>query len=227
MTLVAHAQTARRRFTAVVAAAALALAGLAATSSPARASNHDDIIRFLLGAAAVAVILRAVEGQGSGYYIDRWTLPDACLETMRVRGRTADVYHRGCLNRAGYTSLPGHCQVSLNTDRGRRIGYEAHCLYDAGYRGEWGGGHYRPRPVEPVHPWQPPRQPGWGSGWSALPEHCELTYRQGNQRLRGYDARCLRDAGLRNLPQHCVVTARDGQRIYTAQCLSDAGYRRR
>lgn len=221
MTLDAPAPpAARRRLTALLAAAALALAGMVAAPSPARASD-DDLVRFLLGAAAVAVILRAIDGQGRGHYIDHWTLPADCLETMRVRGRTVDVYHRGCLSRAGYTDLPGHCQVNLNTDRGRRTGYEALCLYNAGYRTE-GRGHYRPqRPIQPILPVQPPME-----RYLYLPAHCEMTYRQGQQRLTGYDARCLRAAGLRNLPDYCLVRSRDGQGIYTAVCLREEGYRR-
>lgn len=219
---------ASRRVPALIAALALALAGLATTPGPARASD-DDLLRFLLGAAAVAVIIRSIDGQGRGRYIDRWTLPDACLETVRARGRTVDVYHRGCLNRADYRNLPGHCQINLNTDRGRRVGYEALCLYNAGYRGEGYG--YRPQPIRPVQPsypvqpWHPGQPPRHGAQGRSLPQHCALTYRQGHQRLNGYDGRCLRDAGLRNLPQQCRVTARSGQRIFEAGCLRDAGYR--
>jgi hypothetical protein len=205
------------RLLALIAAAALALAGVMSTAKPARAD--DELIRFLLGAAAIAVIIRAIDGNARVTYIDRWTLPDACLETVRVQGRVIDVYHRGCLQRAGYRQLPQRCEVGFRTRQGHRTGYEAGCLYRAGYRAE---SHRYIRPHDPViRPFHPGARPH--GRW--LPARCELTYRQGNQQYAGYDGRCLRQEGLHDLPRTCALTARDGQRIYTADCLRQAGYR--
>jgi len=205
-----HSLPIGRRLAGLIAGAALALAGVLATPAPARAQS-DDLIRFLLGAAAIAVIVRAIDDNARGRYIDRWTLPDACLETVRVRGRTADVYHRGCLRRSGYRNLPHRCEVTLRTHHGHRIGFEAGCMYRAGYRPERGGWHAHPGP-----------QPALGR----LPGHCELTYRIGHRRMDGYDGRCLRNAGFRGLPQQCRLTSTAGQNLYDAQCLWNAGYRR-
>jgi hypothetical protein len=199
-----------RRLTALLAAGTLILAGMIATAAPARAQSNEDIVRFLLGAAAIAVIIRSIDDNHRPVYISPRVLPDSCLEQARVQGRVVDVYNQRCLGRAGYSNLPGQCEVSLRTDRGRRVGYEANCLYRAGYRAEGQG--FRPQPTRP--------------GFATLPRQCEMTYRQQGQRITGYDAGCLRGQGLRGLPQHCAVTSRDGQRIYNAQCLWDAGYRR-
>lgn len=199
-----------RRLTALLVAATLILAGMIATAAPARAQSNDDIVRFLLGAAAIAIIIRSIDDNHRPVYISPRVLPDSCLETARVQGRVVDVYNQRCLNRAGYRNLPQHCEVSLRTDRGHRVGYESRCLYRAGYRSDGHG--FRPEPTRPT--------------FGALPRQCEMTYRQRGQRITGYDGRCLTNSGLRNLPRQCQVTSRDGQRIYTAQCLWDMGYRR-
>jgi hypothetical protein len=53
-----------------------------------------------------------------------------------------------------------------------------------------------------------------------------MTYRQDGRRVQGYWAQCLRDAGLRDLPRSCRLNTRDGNRLFNANCLRDAGYRR-
>jgi len=199
-----------RRLSMLLAIGSLILTGMIATAAPARAQNSEDIVRFLLGAAAVAVIIRAIDDNHRPTYIAPRVLPDSCLETARVDRRMVEIYNARCLSRAGYHSLPQRCEVNLRTDRGRRTGYEAQCLYRAGYSPERHGA----RPL--------PHRPGHG----VLPRHCEMTYRERGNRIAGYDGQCLSGAGLRNLPRHCAVTARNGQRLFNAQCLLDAGYRR-
>lgn len=191
----------------LIAAAALALAGALATATPARAQSTEDIVRFLLGAAAVAIIIRGIDDRHQPDFIDRWTLPDSCLERVRVRGREADIYNAHCLARAGYRNLPQHCEVRLRVQGGNRTGYEAGCLYGAGYR-----------PQHPVTRPQPQRD--------RLPGRCELTYRRGNDRLIGYDSHCLRNAGFTRLPRRCELNIRGGGTLFDGQCLWDAGYRR-
>jgi hypothetical protein len=195
-----------RRMTMILAAAALALAGALAAASPARAQSTDDLVRFLLGAAAIAIIVRAIdEGHRPAYAGDR-VLPAACLETIRLQGRQIDLYHRGCLRRAGYRGLPGHCEVSYRTAQGRRHGYEARCMQRAGYVPQ---GHHGQRPDHPV-----------------LPAACALDYWSGGQRLAGYDGWCLQRSGFRHLPRHCGRTTQGGEVLYDARCLHQAGYRR-
>lgn len=197
-----------RRLTALLAAAATALAAALATAAPARAQNSDDLVRFLLGAAAVAVIVRSLDDRHAPVHYGGHYLPEVCLETVSVHGRHARIYVSHCLHRAQYWHLPQHCHVRYRTRHGWREGYESHCVHAAGYRPH--AGHHRPHP----------------HARGRLPAHCELTYRVGHHRKPGYDARCLRAEGFRHLPGHCLVTARHGQRLYDGDCLWDAGWRR-
>lgn len=225
MTLTRLTARASRRLTALTAAGALALAGLAASAAPARA--NDDLIRFLLGAAAVGIIISAIDNNARAQpgTVRPGELPGVCLETIRVGRRTAEVYNGQCLSRSGVHNLPARCEVSLRTDRGQRRGYEASCLYEAGYRPQ---AVHRPQPQPPVvQPGRPGRPWGHAPHANRLPQNCEMTYRLGRQRVDGYDAACLTRAGFTNLPRNCRVTSTDGQHIYTASCLFDAGYRRR
>ncbi|MFN3953941.1 MAG: hypothetical protein ACK4LQ_05755 [Pararhodobacter sp.] len=205
---------ATRRLTMILAAGAVALTGIAASATPARSDTGDDLLRLFLGIAAVAVVVRAIDdSRRPPTDLGRWTLPDACLETVRVRGRTVDVYNARCLQRAGLHGLPHRCETQMRTDRGPRRGFVAQCLYEVGYRPERGSvrpGPSRPGPRPQAH----------------LPRHCEMTYRQHGMRVDGYDGACLRDAGLRNLPRQCRVSDRSGRHYFNADCLNDAGYRR-
>lgn len=195
-----------RRMTAVLAAAALALASALAASGPARAQSSDDLVRFLLGAAAIAIIVRAIDESHTPVFLGDRVLPDSCLETVRIQGREVDVYNRRCLQRAGYRNLPERCEVSYRTANGRRHGFEARCMYRAGYAAE----SYQ------VH--RPDRR--------RLPARCELTYRVGGDRAVGYDQLCLRRAGFDRLPRRCERTTRGGDILLDGQCLWDAGWRR-
>ncbi len=164
-------------------------------------------MRFLLGAVAVAIIIRAIDDNHRPQYIDRWTLPDSCLERVRIRGREVEIYNGRCLNRGGYRNLPEHCEVSYRTSNGHRSGYESQCLYREGYRAE-----------SASVPQRPSRE--------RLPARCEITYRIGGDRAIGYDAGCLRREGFTRLPRHCELSTRDGGVLFDGECLWEAGYRR-
>lgn len=194
-----------------LAAAALATVAALAPAAPARAQDSDDLVRFLLGAAAVAVIVRAIDSNSRPEFISPYVLPDACLETVRLDGRQVDVYNGRCLSRAGYSGLPDRCAVDFRTNRGSRVGYEARCLYRAGYQSDHGYG---------VIDREPPR------GRGRLPRSCEMTYRLSGDRITGYDSLCLRGAGFTNLPRRCERTTQGGDILYDGQCLWDAGLRR-
>jgi hypothetical protein len=200
-----------KRITSALAAVAVAVSGLAATATPTRALDADDVFRFLLGAATIAILIRAYTDrqQPDRRYTGR-VLPDHCIETMRVGGRTIDVYNARCLRNAGLRDLPARCERTVRTDRGRRTVYSAQCLFDASYRAEG-----------PIY--VPPRA-------TTLPARCQITYTYRGQRLAGYDGECLRRAGLRDLPQRCLLRARLVAEnrmldIYNAECMFDAGYR--
>lgn len=224
-----------RRLTMIVAAGAVALAGLAAGSRPARA-DVDDLLRFLAGAVIVGAIINAVNDNDTPEYAGRWQLPGGCLETVRVNGRNIQVYNARCLRRAGYVDLPDRCQRTFRVNGRNRRGYVANCMWNAGY-GRPGGGampapdyrHDAPPEYPPHVTPAPPRgsytRPGYAG--AQLPARCETTYRQNGHRRDGYWGSCLRDSGFRRLPERCRLTTTDGRSLYNAQCLENAGYRRR
>lgn len=200
----------RQRLVGVLAAAALAIAATLSSQGPARAQDTDDLVRFLLGAAAIAVIVRAIDDSHRPQFLGE-VLPESCLETVRLQGRQIDVYNRNCLRRAGYRNLPDRCEVSYRTAAGRRSGYEARCMYRSGYRPERGAPPVvgRPQPQRPV-----------------LPARCELNYRVGGDRAVGYDTLCLRSARITDLPRRCERSIRGGDILHDGECLWALGYRR-
>jgi len=203
-----------KRLNMIIAAGALALAGIAATAAPARAD--ENLIRFLFGVATVGLILSAIDDSHAPSRPSGWNvLPDDCRESVRFGHRVVDYYHARCLGRPGYTNLPQYCEVPIRTDRGTRRGYEAQCLFNAGYRPE---GH---RPVHPIRPVQP--EPVF----DRLPRNCEMVYHQAGHRVAGFDGQCLRREGFRDLPRDCSVRDRAGNRYFNADCLRRAGYRTR
>lgn len=215
-----------RRLTMFVAGAAIALAGLAAASRPARA-DAEDILRFLAGAVIIAAIVNAVDDNQSPRYIDRWVLPDSCLETVRVNWRDITVYNARCLNRAGYQNLPNNCLRNFQVNGHGRRGYVAECMWDAGYRRQGNGyypGPHQPRAEPPVS--SPPFNYGHNNRYNVLPSHCEVAYRDNGQRRNGYWGSCLRNSGLRGLPQQCRLNTRGGDDIYNRRCMVNAGYTR-
>jgi len=207
----AFTQKVTKRLLVMAAAGALALAGLTSVATPARSDTTEDLMRLLLGIAAIAIVVHAVDDRRTPRHISRWVLPDACMETVRVRSRHVDVYNARCLERSGYRSLPQYCQVPMRTDRGERRSFLAQCLYDAGYQREQR--YVRPVPQHP-HP----------IAW--LPRACEMHYRQSGVRVAGYDGLCLNRSGFYSLPRQCRVSDRQGNHYYNADCLIDSGYRR-
>lgn len=224
-----------RQLTMIVAVGALFLAGLSVTARPAKA-DADDILRFLAGAIVVGAIVNAIDDNHTPRYYGRWTLPNSCLETIRVNRRNVDSYNARCLSRAGYHDLPNRCRYEFRVNGGRtRTGFIAECLYEAGYRpqnGGYGGGYYGggngygyshpPITSQPPRVDGPPRR---GGGGVLLPSRCEMTYRQNGRRVTGYWGDCMRNAGLHSLPGRCAVRSTSGERIYNQQCLLNAGYR--
>lgn len=222
-----------RRLTLFVGAAAIALAGLAAATRPAKA-DAEDLLRFLAGAIIVGVIVNAIDDRHTPRYIDRWVLPNSCLESIRVNHRNIQVYNSRCLSRGGYNNLPNHCQRSFQVNGHRRNGYVAECLWESGYQRENGyfnhpgfGDHPPLYSSPPRYYPEPPRHlpPNTGVHNMRLPRHCAMTYRRNGHREDGYWASCLRDAGFYNLPRSCRLRTRGGDHVYDGQCLRNAGYR--
>ncbi len=128
-----------RRGRLLVSAAAIALAGIAAPGGPARSQSADEILAFILGAAAVAVIVRSFEQDARPRHrLGAGRLPDACLETVRLNRRHIDLYHAGCLGWYGFDRLPRRCETRIRTNVGVRRYFLAQCLYEANYRPERG-----------------------------------------------------------------------------------------
>ena len=225
-----------RSFTGVLAAFAIAASGLAFSSRPAHAIDSDDVFRLLLGAAGVAVLMRAWndspwdERTRRERQYPQGVLPAYCLETVRSRGRGIEAYNSNCLYRSGAQALPLRCQSEVRTNRGLRDMFSRQCLLDAGFREESAS----TRPVPPRYDpprYTPPRSApprGVNPRPALLPASCQLNYRVMGSRLTGYYADCLDRAGLRNLPAQCSLHARLGNvrhMIYSAGCLRDLGYR--
>ena len=64
-------------------------------------------------------------------------LPNVCLQAVETPSGWRRYYDRSCLGRhARADDLPRHCRVSLTTWGAVRRGYDAQCLFDAGYQRE-------------------------------------------------------------------------------------------
>lgn len=204
--------TFRSRMTSLVAGSALMLAG---SVSPAQASD-DQLLRLLLGAAAVAVVVHGAQRAQSQPRAQHRPdsargLPQHCRETLSIHRRHVPVYNAQCLQRAGLRHLPRQCHEVLRTDRGQRAVYRARCLER----------HYSPPRGQAA-----PHRPRADYRQRFLPDRCRTHYHYRGQRLIGYQAACLQRAGLRNLPATCQVRRHDGG-LYSARCLQERGYRRR
>lgn len=206
----------RRSMTSTLAAAAVAVTGMTAMPTPAAA--NDDLIKFLLGATALAIVVQGVRSGNAQVHIPQVsaprTLPAECRETLQVRNRHVSVYNAHCLQNAHVRNLPAQCHEVVRTNHGNRGIYRERCLQESGWR-VGGGGHHGPVVTPPRH-----------EGARALPQECAIRYRVRGGIAQGYDAGCLSNAGLRRLPQSCEARRYDGQ-VFDAQCLIDAGFRRR
>ncbi len=149
-----------RRLTATLAAGAVALGALAAGTSPANASDRD-LLRFLAGAATIAIIAKAARdrdrgraeaaplpqpvrpghqtrpGQHRPPQHAQVRLPAQCADRYRVRGQGVMTYYgERCLRRAGVDTrvLPNSCRQQVQTQSGPRLAYQGACLQQAGFR---------------------------------------------------------------------------------------------
>lgn len=144
-----------RILTSTVAAAAIALSGLAASATPARAG--DDLVKFLAGATALVVIGAALSDRSDrrthrrdwrgprhehrnprGDYRGRpIVLPHHCAVEIDARNRARQVYYRErCLTQAGIQTwrLPRHCEATMRAHRRSETVYPAECLRREGFR---------------------------------------------------------------------------------------------
>lgn len=165
-----------RRGKLLLSAGAIALAGIAAPGSPARAQTTEELLAFILGTAAVATIIRSYDSESrTRQQMRPGVLPDACLERVQLRGRNIDLYHAGCLGWYGIDRLPRRCETPIRTNVGPRRYFLARCLYESNWRSQ--GGRVTSRPywdAPAIAPWPHPDR-GWrdgrdrdrgGRGWS-------------------------------------------------------------
>lgn len=63
-------------------------------------------------------------------------LPSQCFRSYDTRQGTVRMFGNRCLqnNFRHANRLPQHCKVRVKTHNGKRTGYQARCLRDAGYR---------------------------------------------------------------------------------------------
>lgn len=126
-------------FTSILAAAALAFAGLGATAAPARAD--DQLIRFLAGATALAILFTAIEsGSKSKSCKNCYTpqpLPGVCAVEISAQGYGRQVYYgKSCLQKRGISTsrLPHQCEATVRSQRQTRQVYSASCLRSYGFQ---------------------------------------------------------------------------------------------
>ena len=150
-----------KRLTMLVAAAAMALTPALAAPAAAKPKN-DDVLKFVLGAAALGLILNEVSKNNRddrrkverrydpdpypGFRRDerrgrRWPTPPQCVETVRTRDGRRDVVSGGCLSDFGLArGLPRSCAFEVRSPWGPRTVYGESCLRREGYR--IGQGHH-------------------------------------------------------------------------------------
>ena len=200
--MLSYLRTPMKRSTSLLAACALSISALGASTAPASASD-DKLLKLLLGATAVAIIVQSASRmQGQARPAPARGLPQHCRKTLDIHGRHVTVYNAHCLHRAGLRDLPQHCHETIRTNHGMRSIYRARCLEGHAPRR---GGQARAR---------------------GLPDWCATRYQYRGRWHEGYSASCLRHAGLRHLPATCLVSGSGGQ-VYAAQCLHREGHARR
>ena len=147
----------KRQMIAAITATALVLSGFVA--EPASAKNKNDVLKLLLGAAAVGLLLQQLNGaqarpagvpaptrrsnrndndwNDDGYMSQARTIPAECLIEVESNGRLREVVSARCLTAFGVAErIPDNCAFDIRTSAGRRTVYGPQCLRDYGYRVE-------------------------------------------------------------------------------------------
>ena len=135
-----------KTFAALGLACAVALAGLSASTTQARA--HDDNLRTFLGAAAGLVLLGTlIENQNTHRHyapVTRYALPPAtprlvlpgsCYNRFQGPDLNLRAFGAPCLiNHTPHVAyLPNSCRERIFTYQGWRDVYDAQCLYRHGW----------------------------------------------------------------------------------------------
>lgn len=125
-----------------IAAAALAATGIALAPVPAAAADGEDLAKIIAGLAVAGIIAKAIDDRKDrkrakstatanqfprfGSIEDR----DRRVIDGRIRRYDEDDYRGGPKFGRGYKqqALPEQCLVTVETGRGDRLAYGAHCL---------------------------------------------------------------------------------------------------
>ena len=138
-----------RPVTSIAAAAAIFLASLGATATPAAADR--DVARFIAGAVVLGIIAHGLSNRGpshpghrSQYYHHQPAnvLPHHCRVQIREHGRHRPAYSARCLRQTGLRQMPQQCRFSVQTRHGWQRFFGERCIVRAGYRTERGGYRY-------------------------------------------------------------------------------------
>lgn len=138
-----------------------ATAASLAFTAPAQAGglSEDQIGKLLFGLVATAAIVQLIDNNGqvrttvktdpkpilrkpnNGVFSlmqhrARLTLPARCLKTLQTRQREVRMFTRACIDRHYNfrANFPQHCEISVRTANGRRNGWAARCMRQAGYK---------------------------------------------------------------------------------------------
>jgi len=147
----------KRQMIAALSATALVLSGFVA--QPASAKGKNDVLKLLLGAAAVGLLLNQMNGNqadANPLYgqiprpdpgLDDWDrgdgvsqgriVPAECLMDVQTNGQLRQVVSGRCMTAFGISGrMPEACGFEIRTNAGRRMVYGRQCLRDYGYRFE-------------------------------------------------------------------------------------------
>lgn len=140
----------KRYLIAAVAALSLALAG--AAPAEAKDKKNNDVLKLLLGAAAVGLVLNQMNGgklfapsrnrtsYDNDYVPPRLgkperLIPGECATDVTINGRLREVISDRCVREFGLSDrLPAQCAFDIRTSAGTRRVYGPQCLSDYGYR---------------------------------------------------------------------------------------------
>ncbi|PCD76426.1 hypothetical protein [Pseudothioclava arenosa] len=153
-----------KAFTSMLAAAAIALGALAATTSPAAAMGKQDkqVLGALIGLGVLAAIVDSANDNrrdpppATRYDDRRWDrdydrddrwrkpahvdrrymIPAQCVENVRIRGKLREVVSGRCIARNRVElRLPRECRFDIRDRHGDRTTvYGRNCLEQEGYR---------------------------------------------------------------------------------------------
>ena len=155
-----------RKLIATIAAAAIALSGLTAT--PAAALDDREVIKLLLGAAAVGVLVNELNKKNK-----KEIAAENAYRNNNVYRYDDDRYdryrnddnHRS--SRANHNRvIPSNCLFDIRTRNGNRAVVGERCVENSNFRGN-------------------------------LPKACKFEMRRDGRKQTVYGANCLRDRGIR------------------------------